>query len=58
MPTKSRLRTTTRRPTAVASRSGTVASVGRCLPRHRPPTHPVEMLIEEFLKPLNMTQST
>ena len=27
------------------------------LPTHRPPTHPGEMLREEFLKPLSMTQS-
>jgi addiction module HigA family antidote len=27
------------------------------LPKHRPPTHPGEMLLEEFLKPLNMSQS-
>lgn len=27
------------------------------LPTHRPPTHPGEMLLEEFLKPLGMTQS-
>ena len=27
------------------------------LPRNRPPTHPGEMLLEEFLKPLGMTQS-
>ncbi len=27
------------------------------LPRHRPPTHPGEMLLEEFLKPLAMTQA-
>ncbi len=26
------------------------------LPKERPPTHPGEMLLEEFLKPLNMTQ--
>jgi len=26
------------------------------LPRHRPPTHPGELLLEEFLKPLGMTQ--
>lgn len=24
---------------------------------HRPPTHPGEMLLEEFVKPLNLTQS-
>jgi antitoxin HigA-1 len=27
------------------------------LPRLRPPTHPGEMLLEEFLKPLGITQS-
>ena len=26
------------------------------IPTHGPPTHPGEMLMEEFLKPLNMTQ--
>jgi addiction module HigA family antidote len=46
---KSRLQTTTR----LGSRSVT----GRRLPRHRAPTHPGEMLLEEFLKPLGMSQS-
>src|SRR5215210_5148797 len=27
------------------------------IPSHRAPTHPGEMLSEEFLKPLNMTQT-
>ena len=27
------------------------------LPKKRPPTHPGEMLLEEFLKPLGMTQT-
>ena len=27
------------------------------IPKNGPPTHPGEMLLEEFLKPLNMTQS-
>ena len=27
------------------------------VPTHREPTHPGEMLLEEFLKPLNITQS-
>lgn len=27
------------------------------LPSHRPPTHPGEMLLEEFLKPHGMTQT-
>ncbi len=30
--------------------------VSRRLPRSRPPTHPGEMLLEEFLKPLGLTQ--
>ncbi len=31
--------------------------VERRLPTHHPPTHPGEMLLEEFLKPLGITQS-
>lgn len=27
------------------------------LPSHRPPTHPGEMLLEEFIKPLGLTQT-
>lgn len=27
------------------------------VPTHRPPTHPGEMLLEEFLKPLGLTQA-
>ena len=27
------------------------------VPTHRPPTHPGEMLLEEFLKPLGLTQT-
>lgn len=26
------------------------------IPKHRPPTHPGEMLLEEFLKPMTITQ--
>jgi addiction module HigA family antidote len=43
MPTKSKSRTTTKPGT-------------RRLPRKRPPTHPGEMLLEEFVKPLELTQ--
>ena len=32
--------------------------VARQLPAKRPPTHPGEMLLEEFLKPLGISQST
>jgi addiction module HigA family antidote len=28
------------------------------LPKHRAPTHPGEILLEEFLKPTGMTQTT
>lgn len=44
---KSKSRTTTKRGTLVERR----------LPKHRPPTHPGEMLFEEFLKPLGISQS-
>lgn len=50
MPTMSKLRTTT------SKRPGGV-TVKRRLPTHRPPTHPGEMLLEEFLKPLGISQS-
>ena len=48
MPTTSKSRTTTKRPPAL---------VQRRLPTHRPPTHPGEMLLEEFLRPLGISQS-
>ena len=50
MPTMSKSRTTTRK----RSRGVTVQ---RRLPTHRPPTHPGEMLLEELLKPLGISQS-
>jgi antitoxin HigA-1 len=49
MPTKSKSRTTTRKARRPL--------VERRLPTHRPPTHPGEMLLEEFLKPLGITES-
>jgi len=42
---KSKLQITTDNPTV------------RRLPKNRPPTHPGEMLLEEFIKPLNLTQT-
>ena len=51
MSTKSKSRTTTRRA------RGARALVGRRLPTALPPTHPGEMLLEEFLKPLGISQS-
>jgi addiction module HigA family antidote len=47
MPTKLKSRTTTDEPPLVQRR----------LPTNRPPTHPGEMLLEEFLIPLGITQS-
>ena len=47
-------RTTTRRPVPKAGPRG---APGRLLPNRRPPTHPGEMLNEEFVKPLGITQS-
>ena len=55
MPTKSKSRTTTKRRTASPARPA--GRVERLLPRLVPPTHPGEMLLEEFLKPLAISQS-
>lgn len=50
MPMTSKSRTTAKAPRVAAL-------VQRRLPTHRPPTHPGEMLLEEFLKPLGISQS-
>ena len=50
MPTKSKSPTTTKRAPAKSL-------VQRRLPSERLPTHPGEMLLEEFLKPLGISQS-
>jgi antitoxin HigA-1 len=50
MPTESKSQTITRG-------SGDEPLVERRLPTDRPPTHPGEMLLEEFLTPLGITQS-
>lgn len=50
MPTTSKSQTITKRAVATTL-------VQRRLPTHRPPTHPGEMLIEEFLRPLGISQS-
>ena len=51
MPTMSRSRTITKRT------QGAKGLLERKLPTHRPPTHPGEMLLQEFLTPLGITQS-
>lgn len=43
--------------TTLKSRTTTNGIIGRRLPRNRPPTHPGEMLFEEFIKPLGLTQT-
>ena len=35
----------------------TINKYSRRLPENRPPLHPGEMLLEEFVKPLNITQT-
>lgn len=42
-------------PAKSKSQTITERTVGRRRPKHRPPTHPGEMLAEEFLKPLAIT---
>ncbi len=44
-------------PTKSKSQITTKGAAGRRLPRKRPPTHPGEMLFEEFVKPLKLTQT-
>jgi hypothetical protein len=50
MPTKSK-------SSIITEGARNAALVQRRLPTHRPLTHPGEMLLEEFLKPLKITQS-
>ncbi|OQY12268.1 MAG: addiction module antidote protein, HigA family [Desulfobacteraceae bacterium 4572_187] len=44
-------------PTRSKSQITTNQIIGRRLPQKRPPTHPGEMLFEEFVKPLGLTQT-
>ncbi len=57
MPTKLRSRTITKKQAAAGKHGRSQELVGRRLPRQRPPTHPGEMLLEEFIKPLAISQS-
>src|SRR5438128_2637674 len=50
------MRTTSKSPTTTSGQAEDRLS-SRRLPRARPPTHPGEMLLEEFLVPLGITQS-
>ena len=44
-------------PLKLKSQTITKKTGGRRLPQMRPPTHPGEMLLEEFVKPLGLTQT-
>ena len=57
MPMMSKSQTSTEEGPATRRRDGRSDLAGRRLPSERPPTHPGEMLLEEFLKPLGVTQS-
>lgn len=57
MPTPSRSQITTRQRDAARAAGSAGELVARRLPRDRAPTHPGEMLFEEFLKPLGVSQS-
>jgi addiction module HigA family antidote len=57
MLSKSKSRTTIRNRTTAGRRIRSRELVSRRLPRQRPPTSPGEMLLEEFIKPLAITQS-
>lgn len=57
MPMKSRLRITTESRGRTERRARSAKLGAHRLPLHRPPTHPGEMLLEEFVKPLAITQS-
>lgn len=56
MPTRLRSRTTTKRPRLTGRSDASKQRMGGRLPLHRPPTRPGEMLLEEFIKPLGITQ--
>lgn len=57
MPMRSKSRTTTNLGGVTRRSIAPQDIVGRRLPRNRPPTHPGEMLMAEFLKPLGISQS-
>lgn len=49
------MRTKSKSSTTIAKANGTLVRFR--LPSHRPPIHPGEMLLHEFLKPLRVSQS-
>ena len=57
MPTRLKSQTTTEPRPAGRATTDESPLVAKRLPSDRPPTHPGEMLLEEFLKPLGVSQS-
>lgn len=53
---KSRTITKKKPPRLRRRASSQLSLTARRLPLHRPPTHPGEMLLEEFIKPFGITQ--
>ena len=51
------MRTTSKSRTTIKRTAPTRPLVSRRLPTNVPPVHPGEMLLEEFLKPLGLSQS-
>ena len=54
---RSKLQTTTRGKPLAAPRTASGRTIKTRLPKNRAPTHPGEMLLEEFLRPMGITQS-
>jgi len=54
---KSKLRITTRSKPLAVPQTASRRTIRTRLPKSRAPTHPGEMLLEEFLKPMRITQS-
>ena len=57
MPTRSKSQITTEPRPDAPTTTDEGRLVTKRLPSNRPPTHPGEMLLEEFLKPLGVSQS-
>ena len=57
MPTRSKSRIIIKSRHGIGQPAGSGEFVTRRLPRERPPTLPGEMLLEEFIKPLGITQT-
>ena len=57
MSTRLKSRIITKRSVKADSPTRSQALVARRLPHRRPPTRPGEMLLEEFVRPLGITQS-